>query len=102
MDFVVITPMKPNQHVHAYCIMLITMALKGLMGRDRIARYCGGFEIHCRKTRGFKSLSRRLTCKKHRDFLSIQILGHLYFQVINLSIFQSIFDLRHQELLSRG
>ena len=97
-----VTPVKPNQHGSAYSIMLMTMALKAELSRDRIARYCGGFEIHCRKTRGFKSLSRRLTCKKHRDFLSIQILDHLYFQVINLSIFQSIFDLRHQELLSRG
>ena len=28
-------------------------------GRDRIARYCGGFEIHCPLDAGFKSLSRR-------------------------------------------
>ena len=44
--------------------MLMTMALEVGLGRDRIARYCGGFEIHCRQTRGFKSLSRRLHVKR--------------------------------------
>ena len=71
--------------------MLMTVALKGELGRDRIARYCGGFEIHCRKTRGFKSLSRRLTCRMRHVFELILQRGHLDCLVIFLSISQLIF-----------
>ncbi len=95
-----ITTIEPNLHNFACSIMLITMALEAITSRDRIARYCGGFEIHCRKTRGFKSLSRRFTCRMRRDFASIQTLNRMGFWVKSVSIFQVICLMRLQELLN--